>query len=139
MEMNVYIVGMYESKRFEQRKIFNYDPKFLYHVVRLVYQAEMILMEHTMELDRYKEHLKAIRRGDVRLDDVRKFFQSKEIELDKLYISSKLRHNPDEDFIRELLLNSLEHHYGTLPIERPDKYKQFYRDVSALVGNYHER
>jgi uncharacterized protein len=65
-------------------------------------------------LQRHKEHLKAIRRGEVKQQDVVDFFTLKEKELEKLYHESKLRHSPDWDALRQLLTKCLEHHYGSL-------------------------
>jgi len=102
------------GKRVEIREEFGYDVKFAYHTVRLLYEAEQILSEHTIDLQRHREHLKAIRRGEVSEDDVRQWATSKEKSLEKAYETSTLRHSPDEGAIRALLLNCLEHHYGSL-------------------------
>ena len=43
-----------------------------------------------------------------------KWFAEKEVGLEKLYHESKLRYEPDEDAIKQLLMDCLEHHYGDL-------------------------
>ena len=42
------------------------------------------------------------------------FFNSKEKQLDELYHKSDLKHSPDENAIKKILLECLEMHYGTL-------------------------
>lgn len=103
-----------EGKRKELFDKFGFDVKFAYHVVRLLYEAEMIMAECDLDLERHREHLKAIRRGDISEEDIRAWASEKESTLERLYESSKLPWGPDEDVIKGLLLDCLEHHYGSL-------------------------
>ena len=41
-----------------------YSTKFAYHIVRLLNEVEQILTEHDLDLERNREQLKSIRRGD---------------------------------------------------------------------------
>lgn len=91
-----------------------YSTKFAYHVVRLISEVEMILLENDLDLTRNREQLKAIRRGEWSKEQLRDFFNTKEKQLEALYLSSSLQDKPDEKAIRQLLLNCLEHHYGSL-------------------------
>ncbi len=93
---------------------FGMDVKFAYHVVRLLNEVEQILSEQDLDLERNREQLKAIRRGEWDINRVEEYFASKERELETLYTASTLREKPDERRIKELLLNCLEHHYGSL-------------------------
>lgn len=93
---------------------YGFDVKFAYHVVRLLNEVEQILTEHDLTLDRNREQLKAIRRGEWTLQQVEDYFTTKERELEALYSASTLPPGPDEKAIKELLLNCLEHHYGSL-------------------------
>lgn len=93
---------------------FGYDTKFAYHVVRLACECEQILVEHDLDLERNREQLKAIRRGAWTLEYLEEWFQEKEKSLEALYEKSTLRHKPDEDEIKTLLLECLEGHYGSL-------------------------
>jgi len=116
------LLGYYEkykdvsenSIRAERTKIDGADYKFLYHVVRLLLEAEMILEEGNIDIQRHKKHFKAIRRGEISVEDIRKWATAKELHLEKLYSESKLRHSPDEARIKELLLSCLKMHYGDL-------------------------
>lgn len=103
-----------EGKRLELIEKFGFDVKFAYHVVRLLDEAEQILIHGDIDLQRNREQLKAIRRGEMSQQDIRDWAASKEKQLEKAYIDSKLPHSPDEDKIKQLLLDCLEHHYGSL-------------------------
>ncbi len=92
----------------------SYDVKFAYHLVRLLGEIEQILAEGDIDLRRNREHLKAIRRGDVSEADIRQWAAEKEHTLERLYETSSLPWRPDEDAIKQLLLNCLEEHYGSL-------------------------
>lgn len=108
--------------------------KFAYHVVRLMLEAEQMLTHGTMDLERDRDILKAIRRGDWPKEKIREFFEMKEKHLDELYQKSPLPHGPDEAFIKNLLLECLEMHYGRLTdkeIVLEEKIKQHIRIAIA--------
>lgn len=102
------------SKRYALVEQFGYDVKFAYHVVRLVQQAEMVMMEHDLDLEKNRELLKTIRRGEWTLPELEAWFKQRQTDLDALYIKSDLRYSPDEPKIKELLFQCLEMHYGSL-------------------------
>ena len=58
--------------------------------------------------------MKAIRRGEWEPDDIEKYFMSREQELEKVYLNSTLRVKPDEKVIKQLLIDCLEEHFGSL-------------------------
>lgn len=93
---------------------FGYSTKFAYHVVRLISEVEQILIEHDLDLTRNREQLKAVRRGEWEIDKLTEYFEEKEKSLEKLYTDSKLQYKPDQNAIKSLLMNCLEHHYGSL-------------------------
>lgn len=107
-------VPEYGTKRRADYDIHGYSTKFAYHVVRLIGEVEQILAEHDLDLTRNREQLKAIRRGEFTIDQITELFQEKEKSLEKLYVDSDLQYKPDEKSIKALLLNCLEHHYGSL-------------------------
>ncbi|MFN9719842.1 MAG: DNA polymerase beta superfamily protein [Planctomycetota bacterium] len=126
------------GKRVQIREQFGYDVKFAYHVVRLLYECEQLLMFGEMDLRRDREHLKAIRRGDVSVEDIRSWASEKERQLEKLYLVSKLPDQPNVFAIRNLLLNCLEEHYGNLSdaVARPDAAAQAMTEIAAVVDRY---
>ena len=57
------------------------DVKFLYHVVRLLNEAEQILMEGDLDLERNREQLKSIRKGEWTFDQIVKYFDKQTLEI----------------------------------------------------------
>ena len=115
---------------------YGYDLKFAYHVVRVVLQCEQLLTEGDLDLMRNAELLKSIRRGEWTEEQIREFFDGKEKHLNNLYeTSTVLPHKPDMAKLKELLLNCLEHHYGTLAgaVERPSKLEDALRSIRQLI------
>lgn len=102
------------SSRYSMVQKYGYDLKFAYHVVRLLNEVEQILIEHDLDLERNREQLKSIRRGEWTVEQIINYFDNKEKSLEELYITSTLQHSPNEDKIKALLLQCLEHHYGSL-------------------------
>jgi len=93
---------------------YGYDVKQGYHLVRLLDEIEQILTTHDLDLRRNRAQLKAIRRGEVPEEAIRRWASEKEKSLEKAYEKSKLPWGPDEVAIKRLLLQCLEEHYGTL-------------------------
>jgi uncharacterized protein len=125
-------------KRAESIEKFGYDVKFAYHVVRLINEVEQIMSEHTLDIERSREQLKSIRRGEWTIEQLEEHFKRREVQLEELYISSTLRHRPDEAQIKQLLLQCLEAHFGSLDalVTRPDRSRELVKDLEALVGKY---
>lgn len=132
----LYQVGMNKTNRFQGIKINSVDFKFLYHVVRLMDEVEQILEYGDMDLQRAKEELKAIRRGEYTFEQIKNKFNEKEMILNRLYENSKLREVPDEMAIKQLLLNCLEQHYGKLDacVAQPDKATLILDKIRELVN-----
>jgi predicted nucleotidyltransferase len=114
---------------------FGFDVKFAYHVVRLMNEIEQILTEHDLDLERNREQLKAIRRGEWTVDSLDTYFAAKERELEGVYASSSLPELPDEEKIKSLLLNCLEHHYGSLDscVVREDEAVRALREIGSVI------
>lgn len=127
-----------EGKRKELIEKYGYDTKFATHVVRLLVQCEQVMMEGDLDLERNREQLKSIRRGEWKFEDVVNFFNQKERELESLYHSSKLQHSPNEKKIKTLLLNCLEMHFGTLDkcIVIQSDVQQLIADLEILIHKY---
>ena len=123
------------GKRKEIREEFGFDVKFAYHVVRLLDECEQILMEGDIDLRRNREHLKAIRRGEVSEQDIQNWAADKERQLEQQYHNSKLPEKPDEPKVRQLLLNCLEEHYGQLGdcVVEVDAAVQRLREINEIL------
>lgn len=126
-------------KRAETILKYGYDVKFAYHVVRLINEVEQILTEGDLNLQRNNEQLKDIRRGTWNILDLEEYFKRKELDLEDLYHTSKLQNAPDENKIKELLMNCLEMHYGsissTITNVAPD-VKSMINDLQSLLDKY---
>lgn len=111
-----------------------YDTKFGYHIPRLLHEVEMIMIEGDLDLQRNREQLKAIRRGEWSMEELVDYCQEKEKQLEKVYTKCSLPYGPDEEKIKDLLLKCLEHHYGSLDkvIHVPDRYESALREISDI-------
>jgi uncharacterized protein len=115
-----------------------FDTKFGYHLVRLILEAEQILTEHNLDLERNREILKSIRRGEWELDRLKEFFTTKEKSMEEVYARSTLRDVPDEVAIKKLLMECLEMHYGRLDmlVSTPHETSLLVSEIQALLDRY---
>jgi uncharacterized protein len=127
-----------QGKRKESVDKYGYDVKYAYHLVRLLSQCEQILEEHDLNLQEEgrREHLKAIRRGEIPLEDIISWFNEKERSLESLCERSKLRYSVDEVAVKQLLLNCLEHQYGSLTkvIHVPGKHESMISRIKEIIN-----
>lgn len=132
--------GLKKTTRFEAQKIAGQDNKFLYHVYRLVDQAEYILNHHDLDLQEPSrvEKMKAIRRGDVKFEDLVRQFGEAEDRLSRLYETSTLRMYPPKKEIRAMLVAALESHYGSLSafLKESDGEKLAIAEIKASLRKY---
>jgi len=126
------------TKRKDIIEKYGYDPKFGYHVVRLLNEVEQIMVEHDLSVDRNREQLKSIRRGEWSIEQIEEYFNKKESELEGLYAKSTLQHSPDEKKIKQVLINCLEMHFGDLNkvISKPTKVDDLVRDLQEVIDRY---
>jgi predicted nucleotidyltransferase len=126
------------SKRQQLREKYGFDVKFAYHVVRLLNEAEQILLEGDLDLQRNREQLKSIRRGEWTQQQILDYFETKRIDLEGARAKSALPPGPDEPAIRDLLLRCLEMHYGSLDkcVVVPGKAEGLLRQIREMIeGN----
>jgi hypothetical protein len=123
------------TKRAALREKFGFDVKFAYHVVRLLNEAEQILLEGDLDLQRNREQLKSIRRGEWTMQQILDYFEQKRVDLEGIRARSSLPPAPDEDTIRDLLLQCLEAHYGSLDkcIAVPGRAESLLRQIRELI------
>jgi predicted nucleotidyltransferase len=124
-----------QGKRAELVAEHGYDTKFAYHVVRLLGEVEQILLEGDIDLQRDNERLKAIRRGEWTEERLRQWAADKEADLERAYAASTLPASPNEAKLKELLLNCLEEHYGSLEgcLVQPDRAVAALRDIQSRL------
>jgi len=123
------------GKRKELIEKYSYDIKFAYHCVRLMCEVEQILTEGDLDLERNREQLKSIRAGEWSLALVKEYFHDKERQLEEAYAKSELPNKPDEEAIKQLLLDCLTHHYGTLEgaIVNPGGAERALRGIERII------
>lgn len=114
------------------------DTKLMYHLFRLLDEVEQLLQNGEMDLQRGKDAMKAIRRGDWKEEDLIQWAQEKEHELDIAFTNCKLPDEPDEMTLKKLLLECLEMHYGSLEkaISLPGQEEHILRQIAQLVAKY---
>jgi hypothetical protein len=117
---------------------YGFDTKFAYHLVRLMLEIEQIMIECDLDLERNSDFLKGIRNGQMTLDQLVEWFHTKERSLEEVYAKSSLPEGPDEPAIKSLLLQCLEHHYGSLDalVTRPNRESELVRELEKLVERY---
>jgi hypothetical protein len=115
-----------------------YDVKYAYHLVRLLNEVEQILVEGDLDLQRNREQLKDIRRGEWTIEQLETYFESKERVLEQTYANSKLPEKPNEAAVKTLLLNCLEHHYGNLSdaVKVEPNANQMIAELQAVLDKY---
>lgn len=102
-----------ESKKHLIEK-YGYDVKTGSHIVRLMIKAKQILTLNTIDLEMESYILKDIRNGKWSVEDIEKYFQTSEKELEILLQSSILPDAPDEVKIKKVLIHCLNTHYKEL-------------------------
>jgi predicted nucleotidyltransferase len=125
------------GKRKELVEKFGYDVKFSYHLVRLMEEAEQILIEHDLNLEKSKELLKTIRKGEWSFEELTEYFNKKEQILNEVYINSTLRKYPDYNKLKTILLTCIEEHYGSLNgLISVNPQNKLLTDLIKLIDKY---
>jgi predicted nucleotidyltransferase len=103
-----------DSKRREVVEKYGFDVKAAAHIVRLTEECYDLLTTGEMDMQKSKEVVKAIRRGEWTETDVREWFMAADKILMQARAETKLPAKVDFDRLRELLLNCIESHYGSV-------------------------
>jgi hypothetical protein len=125
------------TRRKEWTEKYGFDVKFGYHLVRLLNEVEQILLEGDLDLLRNRKQLTAIRNGEWTLEEVEDYFVEKELSLEKVYVESKaVPLKIQEAEIKQLLLDVLEHHFGSLTscINVVGRDSQILEEIRKLVN-----
>jgi predicted nucleotidyltransferase len=115
-----------------------YDTKFAMHVVRLLLQVEEILSTGDLTLDRNAKILRLVRDGDWSLEQLERWAEEKRRSLELIFAKTKLPAEPDMDAIKSLLLQCIEHHYGsvTQAIVVDKSIQNLLDDLDNVLGKY---
>jgi hypothetical protein len=123
------------SKRVVLIEKYGFDVKYAMHLVRLLLEVEQILQEGDLDLKRNKEQLKSIRRGEWTINEIKDWADKKEKDLEFLYAKSDLPDKADKNKIRNLLIECLEIHYGSLDklVVQSDKASFLLRSIKEQI------
>ena len=135
------ISKMHQKKSNSHRKWmvekYGYDTKFAAHAVRLLFEAEQIFTTGDINLRRDSDHLKLIRSGEFTKDELIEWIKPKVARLEEIKdTSTVIPDKPRTSEVKELLLNCLEHHYGSLgnALILPDRYKSALMDIQDVIN-----
>jgi predicted nucleotidyltransferase len=122
------------GKRKELIEKYGYDVKYAYNCPRLLSEVEQMLTEGDLDLQRNREQLKAIRRGEWTKEQLYDYFNDKEKHLEDVYSKSSLPALPDVPKIKSLLVDCLEHHFGSLgnALVIPGRLEETLRKIETL-------
>lgn len=128
------------SRRAELVTQHGFDVKFGAHAIRLLLEAEQILTTGDLDLQRDKELLKEIRRGEWSLAQVKEYFAAKSIQLEALLAQSKLPAQAYKPSIKQLILDCLESHYGKISgtLVQLDRTQQCIHELEAVLERYRD-
>lgn len=128
------------GKRRELVDQYGFDVKYAYHIVRLLDECEQILTHRDIDLRLNREQLKAIRRGEMKEEEIFAWASDKERHLETLYHQSKLPSGPDQGVLRALLLRCLEEHFGNLGncVVSPDAATTSLKAIQSILDQFHK-
>lgn len=117
---------------------FGYDVKYASHLVRLMCEVEQLLETGDMDIQRDREMLKSIRRGEWTEEQIYDYFNRRERDMGALYEKSELPHTPRMDEIQALLYNCLEEAYGRLSnmVERQSDTRMLVSAIDEVLCRY---
>lgn len=125
------------GKRKALVEIYGFDTKSAQNLIRLAYQAEQVLLENDLTLNRNAKTLLAIRKGEWSLEKIENIFNEKQLEIEKLVLTSGLQAKPDEGKIKSLLLECLELQFGKIgdKIIIEDNIASILKQINTLSGD----
>lgn len=126
-----------KSKRYESIMKYGYDVKFAYHIVRLLDEIEQILTLEDLDLERSREQMKSVRRGEWTKEEIKEYFKDRESDLEKVHLESDLPYKIREEEIRELLVKCLTIHYKHVKeLDNKQTNSRLLLDLETLVRKY---
>lgn len=121
-------------------KKYSYDVKYAVHLCRLLNEIEQILTEGDLDLQRCQEQHRAIRNGEWTIEEIKNYFNKKQLVLDELHTKSNaIPYKIQEKEIKNLLLKCLEEQYGSLDnlikLEENTRERDVLNHIKELVKN----
>ena len=124
------------SKRLTTIQKYGFDVKFGYHVVRLLDECEQILETGDLDLTRAREQMKAVRNGEWSMERIIEYFDVKNAYLEELYgDTTAIPYAPPEDHIKNLLVECIEMHYGSIDgfVQSTDRMHKYLLDAQKSI------
>lgn len=90
---------------------YGYDTKAAYHAMRLLLEVEQLLETGTMSLEKHSDLLTGIRFGGFFGADIEVMLDLKSDQVHNKKHKSILRPEPNEDYIKQVLVSILESHW----------------------------
>lgn len=117
---------------------YGFDIKFSYHLCRLLDEVQQILENKDLDLRLNNDYYISIRSGNVPWAEIEVKFFEKQKSLEALYEKSDLPYAPDDDKLKRVLLDCLEHHFGSLEkaVTVVAKEEDLLRQIKKLVESY---
>ena len=103
-----------EGNRAELAEKYGYDTKDASYCLRLIWELEEVLFEGDLHIDRFGDEIIAVRNGKYKLHEVIDIFEKKSAEIEFRRRNSVIPYFPDENKIKDLLVDCLEEKYGSL-------------------------
>ena len=127
-----------DGPRKDDYLLWGYSLKYAYHLIRLLGECEQILTTGDLNLELDNEKLKSIRRGEWSIDQIKEYFNTKEKMFEELYQSSTIPHSPNANAIKQLLLQCIECHYGSLDkmIQLDDRTQNIISEIDLILQKY---
>lgn len=95
-----------------QYQTLGYDAKDAAHVIRQLLGLEQILTEYDYTLDKHSALIKAIRKSEFSLESIQKMIAEIIERVKKLEQTTNLQEKPEEEEIKEILLECIRLHNG---------------------------
>lgn len=125
-------------KRAKLIEKFGYDTKFAGHAVRLLLEAEQISREGDLILDRNAKFVNNVREGEMSLEQLEKFVETKLLQLEEDFTKSKISESENKKEVKQILLNCLEMKFGNFEKMTVNLNENMLRDIQNVINRYKE-
>ena len=103
-----YRYGLEKTKRFQNRKQYGYDTKFLSHSVRLALECEQLLRDGDVDLKAHGSLLLDIRKGRMGLSECKDLIDQKKVVMDELIETTNLPDCVDLVWVRQFMFELID-------------------------------
>jgi predicted nucleotidyltransferase len=124
-----------EGKRKESYDIYGYDVKYAAHAIRLISNCRQMIENQTIDLRRDREMVKAIRRGEWTLSQIRDYCNKQELYLEDIVNKSNLPPKPNINTVRSLLLSCIKEHYQDVSFVNQSSEHEILQNIKKLVSH----